>query len=890
MNANGQRFWMLADAADWQGDDATEYDAERRVLSLARRRPDASFAADSPAAEAALLRLPHTLDDAGARYWIEGDRLMALGVGGAVTPQVLRSGVGTVSDLAVCDAAGPAATDTVALLAETEAAALLALVEAGALRLIDLAGRWEDVRLSDPAFTPTRLVPAPAGGAWLLDRAQRRLARWVGAPRSPDPVVYAATTARPCAENPDPPRLIVLPGDVCAADASPVALACNRLGEVAILVWRADGGCLLARYAANGKPLPTLTLDGLVRAHALAWLDDTRLAFMVVGAREAPVYRLPDPTESEPAAPDTPQPLDPDGDFYPLRRHADGPFVNALLPRAHFMATPASGAAAPEAQRVKPLTRLSVPAYVAAGTARNRHKLDAGAPGHVWHRLYLEAEIPDSCGVCVLLAASDSPAAPADTDAAWYEHRFGTHYATARVPDLAHGAWVPQPSELPHHPGLLHCPREPQRAGLFTALIQRPGTRVRALAGRYLHVRVLLEGNGRTAPTVAALRAWGARFSYVEHYLPELYRESLTGPERDAAGDATGADFLERSLGNAEGVLTLLEDRIAQAHLLTDPASAPDDALPWLGSWIGLAFDPAWPAARRRDLLRITPELYRTHGTQRGLEIALDAATGGAVAGGGIVVLEDFRMRRLAATILGADLADEHDPLFDGLVASGNSIVGDTLFLGDAERVELAALFAPDKPGKALPHIMKERFARSVSFSPNVFPEREHPEGHKRYAGLRREFHVIAPPTRESAVHAFYDQLAHRATVLVQADVDPATLGLIGRVAESLSPAHVAVQVQRISTPLIVGLAALVGIDTRLPPKPGLPLARLEATAMGYTRVARGLSLGRLNEAPIADAGPRRQVELGASFVLSGARSRAGLGRRIASYRWTWQT
>ena len=845
MNANGQRFWMLADAADWQRDDATAYDADRRVLSLAQRRPDASFATDSAAAEAALLRLPHTLDDAGARYWIEGDRLMALGIGNATTPQVLRSGVGNVTDLAVCDGAGPAGTKTVGLLAEIEAAALLALLEAGALRLIDLAGRWEDTRLSDPAFTPTRLAPAPAGGAWLLDRAQRRLARWVGAPRSPDPVVYAATTVRPCADNPDPPRLIVLPGDVCAADESPVALACNRLGEVAILIWRADGGCTLARYAANGKPLPTLMLDGLIRAHALAWLDDTRLAFMVAGAREAPVYRLPDPIglKLDTSNP----PLDPDGDFYPLRRHAGGPFVNALLPRAHFMATPDSGVLAPESQRVKPLTRLSVPAYVAAGHARNRHALDAGTSGHVWHRLYLEAEIPDSCGVRVLLAASDSAVAPADTDAAWYEHRFGTHYATARAPDLAHGAWVPQPSELPHHPGLLTCPRVPQRAGLFTVLIQRPGTRVRALAGRYLHVRVVLEGNGRTAPTVAALRAWGARFSYVDHYLPELYRESLTGPERDASGDATGADFLERSLGNAEGVLTLLEDRIAQAHLLTDPASAPDDALPWLGSWIGLAFDPAWPAARRRDLLRITPELYRTHGTQRGLEIALDAATGGAVAGGGIVVLENFRLRRLAATILGADLADEHDPLFDGLVASGNSIVGDTLFLGDAERVELAALFAPepDKPDSFL---------------------------------------------REAAVHAFYDQLAHRATVLVQADVDPPTLGLIRRVAENLSPAHVAVQVQRVSTPLIVGLAALVGIDTRLQQKPGLPLARLEVTAMGYTRVARGLTLGRLNEAPIADAGPRRQVELGTSFVLSGARSRAGLGRRISSYRWTWQT
>jgi phage tail-like protein len=814
MNANGQRFSMLADAADWRDDGATAYDAERRLLTLARRRPAAAFAADAAAAEAALARLPHTIDDAGARYWVEGNRLMALGIGGATAAQTLRSGFGNVTDLAVCDGT------------------MLAVLEAGALLLIDLTGRCDDLRLNDPTFVPFRLSPAPSAGAWMLDRGQRRLARFVGSPRAPDPVVYAATTVRPCTDNPDPPRLVVLPDPVCAADADPVALACNRAGEVAVLIWRADGGCLVVRYDATGARLPTLTLDSLVRAHALAWTDDTHLAFMLAGASEAPVYAVREATV----------PLDPDGDYYPLRRHAGGPFVNALLPRAHFLAIPESGAPAPETLRVKPLARLSVPAYVAEGRADAARAFDGGAPGHVWHRLYLEAAIPDGCGVRVQLATSDDPAPPAGDDG-WFEHLFGLRYAAAREPDGPLGAWVAQPSELPHHPGLLACPREPGRAGLFTALIQRPGTRVRALAGRYLHVRVNLVGNGRTTPMIAALRAWGARFSYVDHYLPEFYRESLTGPARDDPGDATGADFLERSLGNIEGALTLLEDRIAQAHLLTDPASAPDAALAWLGQWIGLTFDPAWPALRRRDLLRATPELYRTHGTRQGLEIALDAATGGAIAGGGIVVLEDFRLRRLAATILGADLADEHDPLFDGLVVNANSIVGDTLFLGDAERAELAALFAPE----------------------------------------------AGQPASEDAVLAFYDQLAHRATVLVQADVDTPTLGLIRRVADTLAPAHVAVQVQRASTALIVGLAALVGIDTRLQVKPGLPLARLDIAAMGDARVARGLAFATASSAPVADAGPRRQVELGASFVLSGARSRAGPGRRIASYRWTWQ-
>ena len=51
---------------------------------------------------------------------------------------------------------------------------------------------------------------------------------------------------------------------------------------------------------------------------------------------------------------------------------------------------------------------------------------------------------------------------------------------------------------------------------------------------------------------------------------------------------------------------------------------------------------------------------------------ALDLATGGAVQGGEIVILEDYRLRRTFATILGADLADERDPLTAGLAVSGN--------------------------------------------------------------------------------------------------------------------------------------------------------------------------------------------------------------------------
>src|SRR6185295_6941883 len=184
--------------------------------------------------------------------------------------------------------------------------------------------------------------------------------------------------------------------------------------------------------------------------------------------------------------------------------------------------------------------------------------------------------------------------------------------------------------------------------------------------------------------------------------LPELYQETTFGAAADAslpgAPRTTAADFLDRMLHNFEGVLTPLEDRIAAAYLLTDPRTTHEESLEWLGSWIGFTFDPAIPVGRRRALLAAAPELYRYHGTLRGLSRMLDLVLDGAVSGGQIVVIEDFRLRRTFATILGAHLAEEDDPLLGGLSVSGNSYVGDTLFLGDESKKEFLALYQDDLP------------------------------------------------------------------------------------------------------------------------------------------------------------------------------------------------
>ncbi len=311
----------------------------------------------------------------------------------------------------------------------------------------------------------------------------------------------------------------------------------------------------------------------------------------------------------------------------------------------------------------------------------------------------------------------------------------------------------------------------------------------------------------------------GASWRLVDTARRAVWHLRRAGPRITVyAPRATPADFLSRMLANFEGVLTPLEDRVAAAHVLTHPATVPEPQLDWLGAWIGVAFDPLLPAERRRAWLAEAPRLARWHGTRRGLSFALDIASGGAVGGGEIVVIEDFRLRRLLATLLGVDLAPQDDPLLPGLHQSGNSIVGDTLVLGDAERAELLALFRSE----------------------------------------------VATADENDAVRSFYARLAHRATVLVHQEVEPQDLGLIRRIVELEAPAHVEVRVVSATWPLLVGIASLVGVDTYLGP-PRLPRpARVQVSALGMgDLVLQDASLDpRLTgqaAAPVPPSPPRRR-------------------------------
>jgi phage tail-like protein len=497
---------------------------------------------------------------------------------------------------------------------------------------------------------------------------------------------------------------------------------------------------------------------------------------------------------------------------------------------------------------------LSLPSYALEGEATSKFPLDSGSTQTVWHRLYLEANIPANCGIKIFLAATDTRENTIpDND--WHEHQFGKGFADRGAPGIPVGAWVPSPSEIPLHPGLGLCPMEKDHSGLFTVLAQRSHRPVRTLRGRYLHVWVQHYGDKLSSPEIWALRAYASRFSYLNNYLPELYHETRFGPDADHYQinvQSTPADFLERFLDNFEGLLTPLEDLIRSSYLLTDPRSTREDALEWLASWIGLSFDSAYPVHRRRRLLLEAPKMYKHRGTLYGLERALDVATDDGVRQGRVLVLENFRLRRTFATILGADLADEDDPLLARLAISGNSYVGDTLLLEDEEKKAFLALFNAD-----LPKDLSE----------------------------------------QAAIADLYDGLAYRVTVLVHEEVVPEELGQIRRVVDLETPAHVLTRVITASYPLMVGIASLVGIDTYLREGPAPLPVRVEESHIGLRdliqrppsldpRLEGGQEWLSATPRPVADPMADSPVGFGESITLDGSRSGAAEGLSIVEYLW----
>ncbi len=220
----------------------------------------------------------------------------------------------------------------------------------------------------------------------------------------------------------------------------------------------------------------------------------------------------------------------------------------------------------------------------------------------VWHRLYLEACIPAETAVTIYTRAHNN------------KDLLKTVGYFPEPPLYRRGTGP----EIPYFQPFPDSGKITDGQGTWELLMQ-------AAQGRFLQIKIELSGNGRVTPQLHRLRAYYPRFSYPKNYLPKAYQQEDT--------------FLERLLGNMEGIFTELEGKMVGVDRLFDARSAPPETLNWLAGWLGLMMDPLWAQIqsnrlgeqsgknytpdRRRLFIRYARILYERRGTINGLRFAL---------------------------------------------------------------------------------------------------------------------------------------------------------------------------------------------------------------------------------------------------------------------------
>jgi phage tail-like protein len=511
-------------------------------------------------------------------------------------------------------------------------------------------------------FVPIDFAARPGGGLWVLEAFEAQARVWIldcafrllqTAPAQPLPEVFQGST-----ESPRQTDAIIqngfelnLPGDAQAiaiqdlsALDSDTCLVLVRATDGRSSLYRLNSGTVAEPIALEVPGIPLKAHDfalvpGKVQPEALT--GDLELAQIFVAdqqGNQAFAYRVLEVVAGEQAGRLR---LDLIETFYPMR-HFGGLALLSAPPIQGEQSTGCEPAAGQWrvlydfADTWLELIEQRRPQYAQSGTlitpislevaGRTYPTLDAKTPDCVWHRLILEGCMPSETGVQVFSRAAND------------------------LNQLERLDWQPEPDPIRRQSGSeLPFSRNASDAnGVWELLFQRA-------TGRYLQLKLVVTGNGRVTPRIKALRIYHPRFSYAQ-YLPAAYGE-----------DRTSAHLIERFLANPEGMLTALEDRIANVQTLFDPRSAPSEALEWLAAWFGVALDPRWGEAKRRLFVAHSLEFFRLRGTIAGLQLVLRLSFEDCVDpemfqtpqgrmpvnNGDVRIIERFRTRRTPGLLLG---------------------------------------------------------------------------------------------------------------------------------------------------------------------------------------------------------------------------------------------
>ncbi|SFS59920.1 phage tail protein [Paenibacillus sp. BC26] len=216
--------------------------------------------------------------------------------------------------------------------------------------------------------------------------------------------------------------------------------------------------------------------------------------------------------------------------------------------------------------------------------------LDSTEAETVWHKMVLEADIPDETQLRISYFCSDQK-----------QMIIGGRF-------MAMDDFLRDPSR-----DMLEKSRtlEP----FWSAPVTNPKDALFFDAkGRYMWLKIEWIGSERKTPCLSKLRVVFPRSTYLSH-LPAVYQEDSTG-------------FTERFLALFGTMFDSIETQVQDIprHLDSDLTEGP--YLKWLGSWLGIEVDEHWSDEQIRRFIREAPQLYRYRGTRRGIEKMVEIYTG----------------------------------------------------------------------------------------------------------------------------------------------------------------------------------------------------------------------------------------------------------------------
>ena len=622
------------------------------------------------------------------------------------------------------------------------------------LLIMHLAQRW--VTTTSLPGRATSVVIDHANSLWVV--AERQVHLCQGQPL-PLPYTPQAERFEPLESNPD--ALKRLWSRDLPVGWTTTAACCDQ-NNLYILVSNAGDDQAIIRRPLNDRDNAEFTLfeidaeqlpfctDIAPVEHGLALICPMSRADYEAARRDCPVVTL---TEATPHRSARVSPLSLSYPMLPLQAPR---FVSTLDGKTRYQAEDGP----------RELTILAQARYPTTGRFTIRRELDSGSPATVWDRIYLDAKIPPATRVIIYAATYNDPS-----------ERGSLTYQRQPEP-----LWNPLSSELPYSQN--PAGSEPSYKGLFELLLQLPRGNVRQLRGRYLALRLVLQGDGRRSPVIYNMRVHYPRFCLQQAYLPALFHQEEQ--HREGSQAANGADVRERFLATFEGMLTPIEARIASSETLLYPDAAPSALLPMLARMLGCQLPSHWPDARQRRFIENIGKLQRWRGTLKGVQLMLDIMTDGGLGRSEVVVVENFRLRRTMASLLGIHMDDETHPLTLGTSQGGASIVGESLILSDEDARQFLALFDPE----------------------------------------------LARADEASAVQAFFDKYSHRVSVLLHGDAR-AKRRIVQESLEQHMPAHVRWSIYETDHSFVLGLAPLLAVDSFIEQEPAARGVVLNDTTLG---------------------------------------------------------